>query len=110
LQAGQARTLVPSYASLSPESNGPGGHYHFPPAADPLAGALLLALLGAEHDEGAGKDRGDPLHDVFGLVDGIAMYSDPSAAAGPSAERRLPERCEARPRHGNRDDRRVETL
>src|ERR1700743_2032503 len=32
-----------------------------PPAADSLAGPLLLALLSAEHDEGAGKDRGDPL-------------------------------------------------
>jgi len=64
--------LVPSYASLSPESNGPGGRHHFPPAADPLAGALLFALLGAEHDEGAGKDRGDPLQDpepLLGLGD-----------------------------------------
>jgi hypothetical protein len=38
-------------------ASGAGSGYAFPPAADQLAGALLLALLGAEHDEGAGKDR-----------------------------------------------------
>jgi hypothetical protein len=54
------------------------------PAADPLAGALLLALLGAEHDQGAGKDRGDPLQDpepLLGLGDIIRRGGGGDGAA-----------------------------